>query len=454
MKHYRRVCQTLLIAIAVSCVANAEGLKVGAGRIVITPEQPIWLAGYASRTEPSQGKIHDIFAKALAVEDEAGTRAVFVTTDLVGLPASISRAVAKRVETDFGIPRERLALTSSHTHSGPVLRDNLRTTYDMSPENWSVVEAYSDKLKDLLVEVVGLALKDLEPGNLRWGIGEADFAKNRRKYTLDGVINDFNPIGPVDHDVPVLVARRPDSSIKAVLFGYACHNTVLALQQVCGDYAGFAQAHVEQELPGAIALFCMGCGGDQNPIPRRTVELAQQYGEALGKTVVETVGDSASDVHGPLRAAYKEIPLKFNEVPTREKLTELANSSDVYQQRLGKLLLAKLDEKGSLDATYPCPIQVWQFADTLQFTILSGEVVVDYALRLKYELGRDKQFVVAYANDVFAYIPSLRVLREGGYEGGGAQVYYGLYGPWAPTIEEEIIATVHELSAPEKTAAK
>ncbi|MFA6245246.1 MAG: neutral/alkaline non-lysosomal ceramidase N-terminal domain-containing protein, partial [Candidatus Hydrogenedentales bacterium] len=286
MKHYRRVCQTLLIAIAVSCVAGAEGLKVGAGKIVITPDQPIWLSGYASRTEPSQGKIHDLFAKALAIEDEAGTRAVFVTTDLVGLPASISRVVAKRVEEQFGIPRERLALTASHTHSGPVIRDNLRVTYGLSDEQWSVIEVYSDKLTDMLVEVVGVALKDLEPGNLRWGIGEAGFAKNRRKYTEGGVINDLNPIGPVDHDVPVLVARRADASIKAVLFGYACHNTVLSLQQFCGDYAGFAQAYVEKELPGTTALFFAGCGGDQNPIPRRTVELAQKYGEELGKAVV------------------------------------------------------------------------------------------------------------------------------------------------------------------------
>ncbi|MBX7256348.1 MAG: neutral/alkaline non-lysosomal ceramidase N-terminal domain-containing protein, partial [Candidatus Hydrogenedentes bacterium] len=364
MKLVLRLCVCVLIAVGMSGVAGAEGLKVGAGRIVITPEQPIWLAGYAARTEPSQGKLHDIFAKALAVEDETGARTVIVTTDLVGLPASISRDVAKRVESDYGIPRERLALTASHTHSAPVLRDNLRVTYDMSPEQWSVVEAYSDKLKEQLVEVIGLALKDLEPGNLRWGIGEADFAKNRRKYTLDGVINDFNPIGPVDHDVPVLVARRPDSSIKAVLFGYACHNTVLALQQISGDYAGFAQAYVEKELPGTTALFFMGCGGDQNPIPRRTVELAQQYGEELGKAVVGTVGDSSGDVHGPIRAAYKEIPLKFAEVPTREKLVELQGSSDVYQQRLAKLLLEKLDKQGSLDATYPYPIQVWQFADT------------------------------------------------------------------------------------------
>jgi hypothetical protein len=72
-------------------------------------------------------------------------------------------------------------------------------------------------------------------------------------------------------------------------------------------------------------------------------------------------------------------------------------------------------------------------------------VVVDYDLRLKRELGGEKLWVGAYCNDVFAYIPSLRILKEGGYEGGDAMVYYGQPRPFAPTIEETIIGKVHDL---------
>ena len=78
--------------------------------------------------------------------------------------------------------------------------------------------------------------------------------------------------------------------------------------------------------------------------------------------------------------------------------------------------------------------------------ILSGEVVSDYSLRLKYELGRERTWVVAYANDFVAYIPSLRVLREGGYEGGDSMVYFGHHGPWAPPLEELIVGAVHRLA--------
>jgi hypothetical protein len=70
--------------------------------------------------------------------------------------------------------------------------------------------------------------------------------------------------------------------------------------------------------------------------------------------------------------------------------------------------------------------------------------VVDYSLRLKKELSPDKTWVAGYSNDVMAYIPSLRVLKEGGYEGGGAMLYYGLPTVWSPRVEETIVAAVHE----------
>ncbi len=73
---------------------------------------------------------------------------------------------------------------------------------------------------------------------------------------------------------------------------------------------------------------------------------------------------------------------------------------------------------------------------------LGGEVVVDYALRLKHELTGDV-WVTGYANDVMSYIPSRRVLREGGYEGATSMVYYGLPTTWGPTIEEAIVREVH-----------
>jgi hypothetical protein len=96
-----------------------------------------------------------------------------------------------------------------------------------------------------------------------------------------------------------------------------------------------------------------------------------------------------------------------------------------------------------LPRTYPYPVQAWKLGDGPTWVMLGGEVVVDYALRLKRELGPNL-WVAGYTNDVMAYIPSLRVLKEGGYEGGGAMAPYGLPTAWGPAVEEKIVAAVKE----------
>lgn len=438
-----------VIAFLSAAPARGAGeLKAGVGKVVITPQQDMWLAGYASRTKPSDGKLHELYAKALVLEDETGARTVLVTSDLIGVPAALVNATANRAREKFQLPRERLMVTVSHTHSGPVLQDRLQHMYGLDETQTRLLTDYSKSLPDLFLQAIARALNDLQPGRVEWGVGRAGFAVNRRQYTLGGVINGANPIGPVDHDVPVLKISRADGSIKAVVHGYACHNTTLNLQKFSGDYAGFSQAHLEEKLPGATALFVCGCGGDANPLPRGTVALAQKYGTELAEAVLTVARQPLTDLQGPIRVAFQEVSLALSAPPTRAEVEKQLQDANVYIQRRARLLLKTLDEKGALPTTYPYPVQAWQFADGMQMIALGGEVVVDYSLRLKHELGRGRTWVIAYANDVCAYMPSLRVLREGGYEGAESMIYYGHHGPWAPTVEEDIVRTVHELAGP------
>ncbi len=424
----------------------ADELKAGVGKVIIAPKQDMWMAGYASRKSPSEGKVHDLHAKALALEDETGARTVLVTSDLIGVPASLVNHIADLAQKKFQLPRERLMVTVSHTHCGPVLHDRLRHMYGLDETQTRLLEEYSKTLPDLFLKAIESALNNLETCRVEWGVGRSGFAVNRRQYTLDGVINGTNHIGPVDHDVPVLKVSRKDGSIKAVVHGYACHNTTLSFQKFCGDYAGFSQLALEEKLPGATALFVSGCGGDANPLPRGTLELAQNYGNQLADAVLAVIKQPLTELKGTIRAAFKEVSLTLSAPPTRAEVEKQMQDSNVYMQRRAKVLLKTLDEKGALPTTYPYPVQVWEFANGKQMIALGGEVVVDYSLRLKYELGRERTWVIAYANDVCAYMPSLRVLREGGYEGADSMIYYGHHGPWAPTVEEDIVRTVHELA--------
>lgn len=439
----------VLLALLLGLLAGpafAAEWKAGVATRVITPPEPMWMAGYASRTKPAEGKVHDLYAKALALEASDGGRLVLVTTDLVGLPRDLTVKVAEAVEKKTGLKRERLMFTCSHTHCGPVTRDNLADMYAMPEDEAKKIGPYTDKLGGWLIDVVAAAVADLEPARVSAGKGTARFAVNRREPTDKGIINGFNPKGPVDHDVPVLKVESPDGKLRAVVMGYACHNTTMSFLQWSGDYAGFAQVYLEAKHPGATALFWAGCGADANPLPRGKIELCEKYGRELADAVEAVLGKT-TPVKPSVAARYETISLPLEAPPGKEKWAADLLSKQHAVKKRAQRMLKTLEAGGKISTEYPhYPVQVWRLGDDLVWVALGGEVVVDYSLRLKKELG-DKQtlWVTAYANDVMAYIPSVRVLKEGGYEADSSMIYYGMPGKWAPPTEERIVTKVHEL---------
>ena len=435
--------------------ADAATWKAGAAKVKITPKEFMWMSGYGGRNKPAEGKLTELWAAALVLEDPEGNRVALVTLDLVGIDRAMSVAIRRDLESKYGLTTRQVAICCSHTHTGPVVGTNLKTMYALSDRQWKQVESYTETVKRQVVEVVGQAVKELAPAEISWGVGQATFATNRRtnreaevpKLREEGKLQ-----GPFDHDVPVLKVAGPDGKARAIVFGYACHATVLSFYQWSGDYPGFAQIEIEKAHPGAVALFWAGCGGDQNPLPRRQVELAQEYGRRLAAAVGKVTAGEMRPISGTLATAYKEIDLGFAALPSREEIEANAKSANRFEAGRAKVLLERIAADGKLRTTYPYPIQVWRLGDGPRWITLGGEVVVDYSLRLKSELGGDadanrgRVWVAGYANDVMAYIPSRRVLREGGYEGGTSMVYYGLPTVWSPDVERDIVRTVLELA--------
>ncbi|MDP6555260.1 MAG: hypothetical protein QGF59_13380 [Pirellulaceae bacterium] len=426
--------------------------KAGVASAVITPEQPMWMAGYASRRKPSDGKIHDLYAKAVVLEDAVGTRQVIVTLDLISVPRPLRNWLEAHVAEQFKLPPESLLINCSHTHCGPEIRTKESSLDGIGGERARQATAYGARLRETLLELVRKAIGDLSPAAVSYCHARAGFAMNRRTFVEGSVRNFPNPEGPVDHDVPVLHAKRSDGRLDVLLFGYACHNTTLGIYQFCGDYAGFAQQYLEEDHPGTVAMFMIGCGGDQNPYPRRTVDLAQRHGRALATAVEAALGTQAQPLEGALRSAYEMVTLDYAPAPTREQIVKLAESQDKYDQAWGQRLLEQFQRDGKLRSQYDCPVQVVRFGESLTLVALPGETVVDYSLRLKRELRGGEEnapaiWVAGYSNDVFAYIPSRRVLEEGGYEAGGAMRYMTTLqpGPFATSVEQRIIKKVHQL---------
>jgi hypothetical protein len=438
----------LALAISRGTASAAEPWQAGVAKVCITPPQFMWMAGYASRDHAAEEKLTDLEAKALVLQDPQGTQAVLVTMDLIGIDRPLSQSICQRLVKQHGLRREQIVLNCSHTHTGPVVARNLRPMHylQLNDEQKKRVDDYATFLEESIVKVVADAFHNLAPSQVSWGSGRATFATNRRNNPEAQVpeLRERGQLkGPNDHDVPVLAVRSPDGKLRAIAFGYACHSTVLSSFQWSGDYPGFAQLALEEKHPGAVALFWAGCGGDQNPLPRRTVELARHYGQTLAAAVDSVLAAPMTPLSGSLSASYREIDLPLGALPTRDDLVRDAQSKDKYIAARAATLLEDVDAGRPLQQTYPYPISVWKLGVDLQWVFLGGEVVVDYAVRLKSELTGSKTWVAGYSHDVMAYIPSRRVLVEGGYEGGGAMVYYGLPAPWSPDVEERIVAEVH-----------
>ncbi|HYF34749.1 MAG TPA: neutral/alkaline non-lysosomal ceramidase N-terminal domain-containing protein, partial [Prosthecobacter sp.] len=412
----------------------------------ITPAQMMWMAGYASRNKPAEGVEQDLYAKALVIQDASGGQFALITLDLIGVPRNLRLFVAGEVQKKYGIEPARLAINASHTHSGPELRVTRTDKTDDPVRREAEAKAYVEKLQQTLVGLVGQARENMRVARLDFSTARCGFAMNRRTPEGTGWKNFPNPEGPVDHTVPVLkVANADGDKDIAYVFGYACHCTTLGHQKFSGDYAGYAQEALQKAHPGVIAMFMNGCSGDQNPYPRRTTELAQTHGKSLATAVEAALTTQLRPISGLIRAAYKEIPLAYDTLPTREQLVEKQKSKTKLDADHATRMLELLDEEGKLPTEYPYPVQVVRIGPDLTWVTLAGEVVIDYALRLKKEIKDPIVWVSGYTNDVPTYIPSLRVWQEGGYEGGDAMKWGQHPTRWHPKVEEHIISTVMEL---------
>jgi len=436
----------ILTLLALGAVSAPGDFKAGVARKVITPTGPIWMSGYASRTKPSEGVVHDLWAKALALEDAQGQRVVIVATDLIGLPREVTDEVVARVKKKHRLERSQLVLNSAHTHCGPAVWPNLTIIYDdIDARDRQRLIEYQKRLVVDLVAVVDAALADLSPATLEVGHGSVPFAVNRRQPTEKGIRIGVNPDGPVDRDVPVLKIAAPDGKLRAVLFGYACHNTTLGgdFYRINGDYAGFAQIELEKALPGTTAMFLQLCGGDQNPNPRGTLELAAQHGKTLADEVRRVLAAPLKPVRPAIRTAYEDVKLSFVR-QDRATFEREAKSDDRFRKRRAEAVLAALDA-GRPVWQVPVPVQAVGFGENLVLLALGGEVVVDYPLRLKRECPQTDLIVAGYTNDVMCYIPSRRMLDEGGYEVNHSMIYYGKPGPLDESVEETLIGACRRL---------
>jgi neutral ceramidase len=230
------------------------------------------------------------------------------------------------------------------------------------------------------------------------------------------------------------------------VFGAATHNTTLGGQHyfICGDYAGFAQEHIESEHPGVQAMFVLGCAGSANPYPRGSVEISREHGRVLGEEVCRVLEEELAAIGGPLATSYQSIELPLQTPPSREQIDQDLTQRGGWRPAVARAMLKVLESGEELPTTFAYPLSVWQFGEDLTLVGLSGEVVGEYVPLIERAVGPGRLWTAAYCHDVFGYLPTAQVLEDGGYETRGA--YYRGPGLFAPEAEAVLVENVRRMA--------
>lgn len=414
----------------------------------ITPLEPILLAGYGGDRRSTSCSC-PIFVKAFLIEDAVGRRAAFVSLDLCGIDKETVAGI-EREGREVGVSPEMLTINSTHNHSAPNFDTTLALYYAPGEIDAGKIRDYTSEVRLKIREVLREAAAELQPAELSYGMSLAGFGVNRRRDSRRGYLCKSLPQA-IDHDVPVLSVRSPDGRLKSILFGYTCHTTSLCGTDINGDYAGYACRAIENMYPGVQTMFLAGCGADINPLPRYTPALSQAYGDILAAAVREGVDSPVRTLSGNLRGAARYVELGTCAVPEFSEVIESLRHSSRWDAAMTERIIAFFEKEWSANARLPSHVPyrvgVLDFGDSLRLVTMTGETVVDYQLALKELHGADRTWVLGYCDALTPYIPSLRVLREGGYEGGESMPEYGYPMPFLDTVEETIFEAVRACGA-------
>jgi hypothetical protein len=420
--------------------SDGAQLRAGAASISIAPSEAVWLAGYSGRAHPSERTKGDLRARALAIDDGAGGRAVLMSVELLALPRTLTEVIAADVMKTSGLERGQILINATGTHSGPFVLGLQPVLAPSDAKDQRRIAAYSSWLTRAVGDLATEALSNLQPVRIGFAFGHASFAVNAPlRSGMHANLTD----GPVDTTVPVLRVETIAGKTIAVAFGYACRAAVLGADSyaLSGDYPGVAAGGIERDFPGAIALFVRLCDGDQSPRPRGSADLATLHGEALAATVACVLAAPMREVTGPLRATLIETSIAFAS-HTRAQFERESQDADPVRARWAKRLIAAYDAREEL-RWMPYPVQVIRLGKSFALIALGGEPAASYAGKIRTTIHREDTMIAGGTGGGGYYIPNAETANASVADPADNIVYSGLPGPFTAEAEERILDTVN-----------
>lgn len=434
MLHTSLFVLAALAALAGHASAQDGPLGVGLAEVDITPPIGYRMDGYFNE-RLSTGTKDPLNARAL-VFAQGTTRTVLVVADVIGLPRALTSEVRALASQQTGIPVAHIAVTATHTHTGPMFagpRARLFSEQAAARLGADPLASmrYPETLRDRLVDVIVAANGRVSPAALEFVQAREDrLAFNRRFHMRDGTVR-FNPgvanpdivraAGPTDPDLPFLLITKDGRPVGALTV-FALHlDTVGGGTEYSADYAGHLERGLRREFGDAfISVFGLGTCGDINHIDvtgRRRWQ-ARLIGEQLAVDVLSARPRRA--VAAPSLAVASSVLT----LPLRRVSAEAVASARARSDRVGTPalpLLEQVDIVATLDLasrgpTLDAEVQAMRLAPDVALVLLPGEVFADFGLAIKQASPFAHTLVIELSNDNPAYVPTEKAFAEGSYE--------------------------------------
>ncbi|MFK7695138.1 neutral/alkaline non-lysosomal ceramidase N-terminal domain-containing protein [Paenibacillus sp. HJGM_3] len=422
-------------------------MKFSLSKADITPQTPVWMAGFGDRTHESEG-IHDpIFAKAVLLQ--ANKTLLILTLDLSGGDRSFIVGIKTILEETFGLKHDEVLINFSHTHHAVAARGE--THGERDPMYRSAIDYRF--IRDTIVRLVTECCSNLEEGQLLLGRGTSIFGVSRRKLTDKGVLWKPTYNTPIDHDLFVFQLLNAAGERKGIIYSYGCHPTSMSSDNylISNDFPGRTNSYLEETYPGTMAVFLQGCAGEIKPLKCSvgddfiscTFEQMEEAGVDLAKDIVRVLEKQPfTPVQGVFKSILVEASLFMEHTPI-EFFEAIVNNPQIGEvRRRGAQRKIKLFQEGLAKDRTSIYICIWHLDEDTRLIAMEGEISTEYSMLLKQLFPGGKTIVLGYSNGVTFYVPTRKMIGEGGYEVDYLHIGGPYTGIFLPEIEDIIVGQI------------
>lgn len=427
------ICALSFLALASAAVAGE--FRAGAATARITPDESLPMAGYYS-TRLATGTHDDLLAKALVIESD-GERAALIVCDLLTLTRAVVVQARELIAKQTGIPADRVMISATHTHTGPVLSTgSARAMVDSG--DTEAVRAYTAKLPSMIASAVQQAASKLAVAQISGSTEkETNLSHNRRFFMKDGTVG-WNPgklntnivkaAGPIDPAITVLSFDSAPTNHLAAYVNFAMHPDTTGGTLWSADYP-YTLSRILSEYRGSnfITVFANGTCGDINHVdvnwrdPQKGLIEPARLGTILAGDVFKAFTRAKEIAPGKLRSRSEIVTLDL--APLKDG--DLERASNIVAQ-IGKRPAPKfLDQVFALKALdvaqrhgepHKVEVQVVALGEDIAWVSLPGEIFVELGLAIKEKSPFQHTLIAELANGSIGYIPTKRGYDEGNYE--------------------------------------